>query len=663
MKKSIRARAFAPALSVLSLAVSASLYAQTSELNPVVVTAAKYEEDSQRVPAFINVITRQQIEQSGATTVNEAIMRLAGVSGSPSLYGGNEHSLDLMGFGDTAASNMVVVIDGVPLREGDGSEVRLSSVQIDAVERIEVQRGGAGVLYGEGATAGVINIVTRASAKNSPTKHTGTVSASVGSKSTREYRAYANYVNDAFDLSFSGLDRSSDGYRVNSKSEQQNGTLSLKYSLAEKTRVGFSVHRDDAYALTPGALTLQQYSENPKAAQPSSLANKTFMDAKTERYASFIETDLNGFQIRFDAVQRVRNYFATAVSGDLSTPLKFDSDNHFYGFNVRRSVDLEALRNTINFGVESNAWGQDRMYPTLPRWTPIKLASESKASYIKNDIDLKATDTRISVGVRSEKLERNQLFIRTNTAIQETVKAWEFGVSQKINTQNSVFIRRSQSYRLPNLDELPTAVTDMLWNPIILRPQFDKTNELGWRLNNSDISSVVRIYQSELTDEIIYDPNQDDHSGNINIPQTRRTGLDSFARLQISSQISMTGAYSHRRTEFGTGPNSGNQLPMAPQDVFTVRGDWRFATNQTVGLGWMHVASQQIAGDFANQKRMPSYNVADARYVYQMNSSDISLVVRNLTNKNYYSYATTTNGYSVYPDQGRSLMLTLRHKF
>jgi outer membrane receptor protein involved in Fe transport len=77
----------------------------------------------------------------------------------------------------------------------------------------------------------------------------------------------------------------------------------------------------------------------------------------------------------------------------------------------------------------------------------------------------------------------------------------------------------------------------------------------------------------------------------------------------------------------------------------------------------MHVASQQIAGDFANQKRMPSYNVADARYVYQMNSSDISLVVRNLTNKNYYSYATTTNGYSVYPDQGRSLMLTLRHKF
>jgi iron complex outermembrane recepter protein len=660
MKKSIRARAFVPALSALSMAVVASVQAQGSELNPVVVTAAKYEEDSQQVPAFINVITRQQIEQSGATTVNEAIMRLAGVPGTPSLYGGNEYTLDMMGFGDTSAGNMVVVIDGVPFREGDASEVRLSSVQIDSVERIEVQRGGAGVLYGEGATAGVINIVTRASAKNSPAKHTGTVSASVGSKSTREYRAYANFVNDALDISFSGQDRSSDGYRINSRSEQQNGTLSLKYTLAEKLRVGLSVHKDDAYALTPGALTLPQYNQNPKAAQPSSLANKTFMDANTERYAAFLETELSGFQVRLDAVQRLRNYDALGVLYGTPTPLKFDSDNHFYSLNARRSIDVGSLRNTFIFGVESNTWGQNRLYPTQPNWGLVKLASDSKASYIKNDVDLKATDTRVSFGIRSEKLERNQLFTGTNTEIKETVKAWEFGISQKVNSENSIFVRRSQSYRLPNLDELPTPTYDISGNPITLRPQFDKTNELGWKFNNSQLSSVVRIYQSELTDEIIYDPEQ---SGNMNLRQTRRTGLDSFSRMQLSPKVSMTGAYSHRHTEFGTGPNSGNQLPMAPQDVFTIRGDWRFTTNQTFGLGWMHVASQQIAGDFANQKRMPSYNVADARYVYQMAASDISLVVRNLTNKNYYSYATTTSGYSVYPDQSRSLMLTLRHKF
>ena len=668
MKKSIRlgargfARLSAPVLSVMSLACASSIQAQGIEINPVVVTATKFEEDSHNVPAFINVITRQQIEQAGASTVNEAIMRLAGVPGSPSLFGGNEYSLDMMGFGDTASSNMVVVIDGVPFREGDQSEVRLSSVPIDKVERIEVQRGGAGVLYGEGATAGVINIVTRASANNSPARHTGTATASLGSNNTREYRAYANYVNEALDLSFSAQDRSSNGYRVNSNNDQQNGALSLKYTITEKTRVGLSVYRDDSYSLTPGALTLQEYQQNPKAAQASSLANKTFMSVKSERYAGFLDADVEGFNVRLDLVQRQRTYDALGVLYGAVTPMNFDSNNQFYGLTIRRTVEMESYRNTFVFGSESNDWNQNRIYPTQPAWGTIRYASNGKGNYIKNDLDLKQTATRISIGVRSEQFDRYQLMTGTYSQMQETVKAWELGVSQKLNLEHSIFARRSQSYRLPNLDELPTPKYDLAGDPIPLLPQFDKTNEIGWKFNNPQVNSSLRFYQSELTNEIIYDPDPM-LGGNINIPKTNREGLDAFGRFQVSSKVGLIAAYSHRRTQFAAGPNVGNKLPMAPQDVLTVRGDWRFVPNQTVGLGWMHVANQYIAGDFANQNIMPSYRVVDARYAYQMGASDISVVVRNLMDTKYYSYATTTGGYSVYPDLKRSMMFTLRHKF
>ena len=668
MKKSISlgARGFArlstPILSVMSLACASSIQAQGIEINPVVVTATKFEEDSHNVPAFINVITRQQIEQAGASTVNEAIMRLAGVPGSPSLFGGNEYSLDMMGFGDTASSNMVVVIDGVPFREGDQSEVRLSSVPIDTVERIEVQRGGAGVLYGEGATAGVINIVTRASANNSPARHTGTATASLGSNNTREYRAYANYVNEALDLSFSAQDRSSNGYRVNSNNDQQNGALSLKYTITEKTRVGLSVYRDDSYSLTPGALTLQEYQQNPRAAQASSLANKTFMSVKSERYAGFLDADVEGFNVRLDLVQRQRTYDALGVLYGAVTPMNFDSNNQFYGLTIRRTVEMESYRNTFVFGSESNDWNQNRIYPTQPAWGTIRYASNGKGNYIKNDLDLKQTATRISIGVRSEQFDRYQLMTGTYSQMQETVKAWELGVSQKLNLEHSIFARRSQSYRLPNLDELPTPKYDLAGDPIPLLPQFDKTNEIGWKFNNPQVNSSLRFYQSELTNEIIYDPDPM-LGGNINIPKTNREGLDAFGRFQVSSKVGLIAAYSHRRTQFAAGPNVGNKLPMAPQDVLTVRGDWRFVPNQTVGLGWMHVANQYIAGDFANQNIMPSYRVVDARYAYQMGASDISVVVRNLMDTKYYSYATTTGGYSVYPDLKRSMMFTLRHKF
>jgi iron complex outermembrane recepter protein len=664
MKKSIRIRArelarfSAPALSVLSLAVAASVQAQNIEVSPVVVTSTKYEEDVQKVPAFINVITRQQIEQAGATTVNEAIMRLAGVPGSPSLFGGNEYALDLMGFGDTAGSNTVIVIDGVPVREGDASEVRLSGIPIDSVERIEVQRGGAGVLYGEGATAGVINVVTRASANNSPTKHTGTVSAGFGSKNSREYRGYANYVNDVLDLSFSALDRSTDGYRENSKNDQKTGALSLKYRLTDATRFGLALSRDDVYSLTPGALTLQEYRQNPQAAQGTSLANKTFMDVKAERYAGFVETNVAGFKVRFDAVQRLRLYEALGVSGGSAIPLTYDTSNHHYSLNAQRSFETDNYRNILIVGVESNNWGQGRVYPTRPSWAAT-YDSTAKASYAKSDLDFKKTGTRLSLGLRTEEFERSQQSSFDKPEMKRTVQAWEVGVSQALNSENSVFVRRSQSYRLPNLDELPSPAYSGN-DPIPFQPQIEKTNELGWKFKSAQVSSSVRLYQSELTDEIIYDPAQ---WANINLPKTTRQGLDVFSRVQVTSNLGLMAAYSYRRAEFVAGANSGNQLPMAPQDVLTIRGDWRFDANQTIGLGWMHVADQFIAGDFANQNSMPSYRVVDARYAYQMGASDVSVVVRNLMDAKYYSYATTTNNYSVYPDSGRSVMVAFRHKF
>ena len=97
--------------------------------NPeVVITGNRQVQQNLKVTGLVTVITRQQIEESGAATVNESIMKLGGVIGTPSLFGGNEYTLDLGGYGDTAASNTVVILDGIPLREADQSETRLSSL-------------------------------------------------------------------------------------------------------------------------------------------------------------------------------------------------------------------------------------------------------------------------------------------------------------------------------------------------------------------------------------------------------------------------------------------------------------------------------------------------------------------------------------------------------
>ena len=217
---------FAYASALLSAPV---VLAQTSSLDQVVVTASRYSEDAQAVPSSLVVISQQDIRLSGSSTVNEAIARLSGIVARPSLYGGNEISLDLGGFGDAAASNLVVVVDGVPYKQGDSSEVRLSSLSIDQIEQIEIQRGSSTVLYGEGAIGGVINIITKANARPYPSGQFASVSVGVGSNHTQEERASATYVKDGLVMNYAGLNRSSNGFRQQSNNTDRNNNLSMQY--------------------------------------------------------------------------------------------------------------------------------------------------------------------------------------------------------------------------------------------------------------------------------------------------------------------------------------------------------------------------------------------------------------------------------------------------
>ena len=93
--------------------------------------------------------------------VDAAIRKIGGVFGRQSLDGSPDFALDLRGFGTNGAQNMVVMVDGVRLNENELANAVLSTIPIDTVERIEIQRGGSSVLYGEGATGGVIQIFTR----------------------------------------------------------------------------------------------------------------------------------------------------------------------------------------------------------------------------------------------------------------------------------------------------------------------------------------------------------------------------------------------------------------------------------------------------------------------------------------------------------------------
>src|SRR5450759_954176 len=168
-------------IAAITLALATQAFAGE---DAVVVTATRFPEKQLEHPVGVTVITREQIANSAAATLPDLLSRYAGIntrnnSGSPDV------SIDMRGFGMSGDQNTLVLLDGQRLNDIELTTVRWSAIPLEAIERVEIQRGGGAVMYGGGATGGTINIITRSPIAG---EKSATVSTSYGSYNTNELR-------------------------------------------------------------------------------------------------------------------------------------------------------------------------------------------------------------------------------------------------------------------------------------------------------------------------------------------------------------------------------------------------------------------------------------------------------------------------------------------
>ncbi len=191
--------------------------------------------------------------------------------------------MDLRGFGGTSDRNQVVIVDGRRLKDDDLSATNLSVIPIETVDRIEVLRGSGAVQYGEGATAGVIVVTTKAG-KGISRRNSGLVGASLGSFGAREAHASAVLVSGGFSLDVAAKDAKSNGHRDNFASTANSLSSTAQWS-DDNLRVGAVSGRQLTQSGSPGGLSAAQYAANPE--QATSLIN--FGTTKSEYSGVFAE--------------------------------------------------------------------------------------------------------------------------------------------------------------------------------------------------------------------------------------------------------------------------------------------------------------------------------------------------------------------------------------
>jgi iron complex outermembrane recepter protein len=172
-----------------------------AQSDAVIVNATRFPEDVARFPASVTVLSVEDIRNSAARTLPELLAEQVGLT-LKDFYGNNAAatSVDLRGFGATATQNTLILVDGRRVTDVDLSGVQWSAIPLASVERIEILRGTGAVLYGDGASAGVVNIVTRSPLKQGRRAEALGRAASYG---TLEGQVYGSYATAAFGVNAS----------------------------------------------------------------------------------------------------------------------------------------------------------------------------------------------------------------------------------------------------------------------------------------------------------------------------------------------------------------------------------------------------------------------------------------------------------------------------
>jgi vitamin B12 transporter len=480
--RSIRARRFAPALSVLSLALTSTLHAQTLEINPVVITGSRIEQPLSQALTSVSVITRQEIEKSQSPTLADLLQGEAGFEFGRNGGPGTTASFFLRG---QNSINVVVLVDGVRSQVDSIGALQVLDLPLAQVERVELLRGNASALYGDAAIGGVINITTR-NGQGAPTAYG---SLSYGSRSTMDASVgYGGKTND-YRFNFQIGVKQTDGFSaINTKdiasANQDRDGYSEEYASARAERllsadasVGIRLQgarsladTDNGWAISPldthqfkkrnnsvGVFWRQAFTADWVSQLDISTSALTYEDKEND-------TRLSAYGL-FEGRQNSVRWFNTWKSSR-DTSLNFGADVSIDTFKVDHgdSYELKRKANGIFAGISQ------------------------KFGALTAQVNLRHDDVKIENQEAGQPAGNNRA--HANTGL--------LGLGYAITPSWSVMGTVSNGFRAPTASEISK-------NPQ-LHPETHQSTEVGATYSVENLLARVVYFDTQTTDAIVYKP-------------------------------------------------------------------------------------------------------------------------------------------------------------
>ena len=625
-----------------------------TEIPAVLVSGARTEQSTLTTPSSVTVIARQEIQQSGAEHVVDVLRNYGGISVVDSYGDGSRATVSMRGFsGSSANANTLILIDGRRLNNTDTSSPELNSVSLQDVQRIEIVQGSAGVLFGDQAVGGVINIITDGSGGE-----VGSIEASAGSYNKAGLRVvYGDDVNENMNYRLSADIKQSDNYRPDNNE--------LEYmNLFAKTGINYS--DGNVFA------EVQHIKEDLQL--PGSLLASELEVDRRQTYADFLsdyansETDV----IRLGVNHNVSDNWSIEAEATYRD-VERDIQQSFRGLIIseprklkRKQIELTprliAFFPTKNGDVQVTA-GIDLIDTDFD--SEITFSADDQlmlAEYIQVVVPVDGK-LNVTAGFRHAKVEDDVTSALVNGKQSEEVDVAEFGLAYNVSNEVKLFGRLDQNFRFAKVDEL-TYVSPGTQ----LKPQTGDSVEAGIEYSKDSSVSKIVVYRLSLEDEIAFDSSATPPVGapfsgaNVNFDPTTHQGIILESRYDFGWEISLSGSYSYTDATFDSGVFADKEISGVAKN--NARVNLNYLVNESIGinLGGVYVGSHYLDGDNANaQTKVSGYSVLNTNLSYSYNDWRVAFKVNNVTNRKYFENANSFG--SRYPLPERNFLLTAAWNF
>jgi len=685
-------------------AITLSVAAQNSQTT-VIVSGSRFEENLNEVPSNVKVITREEIANSTSNNIPDVLSQIGGLvvrstnSGQLNL----DATVDMGGFGATANSNTLILVDGQRINPIDSGGVSWNSIPIDSIERIEIVQGGSSVQYGNGAVGGVINIITNGGKIN-----LNQASVTAGSYGTYIGNAILRNTIEKTTLQLTASSSNSQGWRENSAAN----AYAFDAKITQDFGGGDNIYIDAYYGYTnqklPGGVVGQVGSGNPQAAKFNNIGSGLVSNNSgarsggikniNESYTFMLDASYNNRSSKqnnpyYLSEDSVGGFFPGSSgtninSWDLLLTPRIKADFGSWGTTV---VGYDYGKSNANSSNQYDGAAKDLIFSNQVSTNPFGYFYNNQTANTQSVNLINQSAYIISRIPITKSIEASGGFRRqvqnvsavdsnfysptlTNGNQKYSANAGDVALNYNYQKNQRIYAKWNQSFRFANIDEFwgfdPRSGNRIFSG--VLKPQTTQTYEVGGEWNFRSVRLSSSLYQSLTQNEIRYDPttfyntNSADNIG--------RKGVLIDSTFNASSKLSISGGGTYIKSAYTNGPYSGTGVSLTPNLVLNARAQYLISTEWSIGGVVNYVGQQMYDSDpsISNSlAKMPSYAVGDIYTAYRSGKWEGKLAIKNVGNTYYSSSGgygsllvpggNTAQNYYYYPGDPRSVFLTVKY--